>query len=56
MTVEIRELIIRTEICTQLGDREKLLVEENLKLLKKQLMEECRRQIQKQGEKNGLNR
>lgn len=56
MTVEIRELIIRTEIQTQPGAREKLPVKEDLKLLKKQIMEECRRQIQKQSEKNGLNR
>ena len=56
MTVEIRELIIRTEICTQPGDSEKFPVEENLKFLKKLLMDECRRQIQRQNEKNNLNR
>lgn len=56
MTVEIRELIIRTEIPPQPEARGKFPVEEDLKLLKKQIMEECRRQIQKQSEKNGLNR
>lgn len=56
MTVEIRELIIRTEIRTQPGTQEKPPVKGDLMSLKKQLMEECRRLIQRQSEQSGLNR
>ena len=45
MAVEIKELIIRTEIRTRQDDPISKVQKEDLELLKKRLLEECRKMI-----------
>ncbi|WP_157262333.1 DUF5908 family protein [Pedobacter sp. PACM 27299] len=56
MAIEIRELIIKTEI--SVGDRNYLsgIKEEDLRQLKKQIMEECRKIIAERTKKTSYKR
>lgn len=56
MPVEIRELIIKTEIRSQSKPVEEEALSERMKILKKQLLAECKRMIQKHNGQNSLNR
>jgi len=52
MPIEIRELIIKTEIRTKDGDERSAVQYEELRTFKKQLLEECRRLLQRQSKRN----
>jgi hypothetical protein len=52
MPVEIRELIIKTEISTNTSNRLTGAKDKNLDRLKKQILEECKRIISSAAKKN----
>ncbi|WP_264537870.1 DUF5908 family protein [Flavobacterium sp. N1736] len=52
MPIEIRELIIKTEIVTTNTKNSSVVKEKELSLLRKQVLEECKRLI---AEKNQIN-
>ncbi|MRX41855.1 hypothetical protein GJU43_21440 [Flavobacterium sp. LC2016-23] len=52
MPIEIRELIIKTEIVSSHAKHSSVAKEKELSLLRKQLLEECKRLI---AEKNQIN-
>lgn len=56
MPVEIRELIIKTEISTADGNYASGMKEEDLYLLKKVLLEECKKMIIERTKKNSHKR
>jgi hypothetical protein len=56
MPVEIRELIIRTEISSASGNQPGSMKEQDFNLLKKQLLEECRRIISGNAKKSDYKR
>lgn len=56
MPVEIREVIIRTDISSADRKRSGATKEKELSFLKKQLLDECRRMIQLSTKKSGLKR
>jgi hypothetical protein len=45
MPIEIREIIIKTEIASINGNRSSVAKEKEISQLKKQLLEECKRMI-----------
>lgn len=55
MSIEIREIVLKTEINSQMTKRQQGLSEEQLKTLKKDLLSETLRSIKK-ADRNGLNR
>jgi hypothetical protein len=56
MPIEIRELVIKTEISTGNGSSAKGVKEKELALFKKQMLEECKRLIADQAKKNTFKR
>lgn len=48
MPIEIRELIIKTEITSAGNNPQVILKEKDLQALKKQMLEECRRIVSEQ--------
>jgi len=55
MSVEIREIVLKAEINTQVAKHAHGLSEEQLKVLKKDLLNETLRHLKKAG-RNGFNR
>ncbi|MGH2664795.1 DUF5908 family protein [Flavobacterium sp.] len=56
MPIEIRELIIKTEIVSTNTKNSSLAKEKELSLLKKQLLEECKRLIAEKNQTNSYKR
>ncbi|NHN24931.1 hypothetical protein FIA58_004500 [Flavobacterium jejuense] len=56
MPIEIRELIIKTEISSRDSFIDNSVKETEIHLLKKQLLEECRRMIAEKTKKNSYKR
>lgn len=56
MPIEIRELVIKTEIQTKSVDERTIVQYEELRTFKKQLLEECKRLLQKQSKRNSHKR
>ncbi len=56
MAVEIRELTIKTEVRTQSAERSAGLSAYEMKVLKKQIVEECKRSFQQQRAKSFFDR
>ncbi|VXB08373.1 conserved hypothetical protein [Flavobacterium sp. 9AF] len=56
MPIEIRELIIKTEITSSNKIREDIPKENEINLLKKQLLDECRRMITEKTKKSNYKR
>jgi hypothetical protein len=56
MPIEIRELVIKTEISTGSGNQAKGIKEKEFALFKKQMFEECKRLISDQAKKNTFKR
>jgi len=56
MPIEIRELIIKTEISSRVSFNDTTIKEAETHLLKKQLLEECRRMIAERTKKNSHKR
>lgn len=55
MTIEIRELVIKTEI-KSLPEEGIRLDEETIKLMKSKILSECRQLIKSQNQKSSFNR
>lgn len=56
MPIEIRELIIKTEISSRDKQAATSIKEEDIYFLKKQLLEECKRLISEKTKKNSYKR
>lgn len=56
MPIEIRELIIKTEIVSKDSFKDSNANETEIQLLKKQLLEECKRMIAERTKKNSYKR
>jgi hypothetical protein len=56
MPIEIRELIIKTQISTSDRNTPAAIKEKDLNLLKKQVLEECKRIISESAERNSYKR
>ncbi|MEM0577648.1 MULTISPECIES: DUF5908 family protein [Flavobacterium] len=56
MPIEIRELIIKTEISSRDNFKDSNAKEAEIQLLKKQLLEECKRMIAERTKKNSYKR
>lgn len=56
MPIEIRELIIKTEITSGVKRDSRAIKDKELNLLKKQLMEECKRLISENMQKRSYKR
>lgn len=56
MPIEIRELIIKTEIVTTNTKNSALAKERELSILRKQLLEECKRLIAEKNQENSYKR
>ena len=52
MPIEIREIIIKTEIRTVVQDRRIIKKKEDFQVMRKQLLQECKRIIFEQTKKN----
>ncbi len=52
MPIEIRELIIKTEIASRDRSADTVIKETEMHILKKQLLEECKRMITEKTRKN----
>ncbi|KQC01782.1 hypothetical protein AQF98_05290 [Pedobacter sp. Hv1] len=56
MPIEIRELIIKTEISTTTKNDHAAIADKDLEVLKRQLLEECKRIIAAKTNKNNYKR
>ncbi|PIF29793.1 hypothetical protein CLU81_0177 [Flavobacterium sp. 9] len=56
MPIEIRELIIKTEIVTTNAKNSAVAKERELSILRKQLLEECKRLIAEKNQENSYKR
>ncbi|MCM0668899.1 DUF5908 family protein [Flavobacterium tyrosinilyticum] len=56
MPIEIRELVIKTEIVTNNTKNSALTKEREISILRKQLLEECKRLIAEKNQENSYKR
>lgn len=45
MPIEIRELIIKTEVVSDNGGRQAVIIEKDLTMIREKLLDECKRMI-----------
>jgi len=56
MPIEVRELIIKTEIKTQSASQTMKLAPQDIKALKQQIIDECLRTMKGKGQRDSFNR
>lgn len=56
MPIEVREIIIKTEIKTQSAGHAMKLAPQDIKALKQQIVDECLRTIKSKGPRDSFNR